>query len=93
MRHHQSGDAYLEPQQDAHVPRRPVIERVHQIFVLGIPHALVLQVAHAHSQVVTVLLLGIKHTAGVDDALWVIIRSPYVYPSQRGSPSVCVCVW
>lgn len=62
---------YLEAQQDAHVPRRPVVEGVHQIFVHVLLHALVLQIPDAHSQVwlvATVLFLGIKHR---DDILCV----------------------
>lgn len=58
----QSGHMYLEPQQDAHVPRRPVVEGVHQIFVRVLLHSLVLQISDTHSQVVTVPFLEIKHS-------------------------------
>lgn len=74
--HHQSGHMYLEPQQDAQVPRRPVVEGVHQIFVRVPLHSLVLQISDAHSQVVTVPFLGIKHSK----SWWCIMGNYQISP-------------
>lgn len=63
----QTCGVYLEAQQDAQVPRRPVVEGVHQVFVGALLRALALQVPVIHAQawpVITLLFLGMKHSKG-----------------------------